>query len=129
MDKLIELLQEYLNSEVFKKDISWNDNIEDIPDVKVTRCFGDKFYCTYISDTEFEIPTDTVIGKRYRFIKWFVDNDKIETKKLEKIWYEKTVYGYDWQYREIVEYSDYEALLMLLSIQDDPIEFLVNILK
>lgn len=70
-----------------------------------------------------------LISKEYWFIKRLVEKDKIDTMKLEKIWYEKTVYGYDWQYREIVEYSDYEALLMLLSIQDEPIEFLVSILK
>lgn len=70
-----------------------------------------------------------IISKSYWFIKWLVDNEKIDTNKLEKIWYEKTVYEDYWQYREIVEYSDYEALLMLLSIQDGPLNFLCEILK
>ena len=72
---------------------------------------------------------DTVISSRYGFIQRLIENDKIDTNKLEKIWYEETVYMYDWQYIEIVEYSDYESLLMLLSIQDKPIEFLISVLK
>lgn len=70
-----------------------------------------------------------ILGKRYWFIQRLVENDKIDTYKLEKIWYEKTVCRYDWQYIEIVEYSDYESLLMLLSISDTPISDLISYLK
>ena len=70
-----------------------------------------------------------ICSKKFWFIKWLVENDKIDTNKLEKIWYEKTVYQNYWQYREIVEYSDYESLLMLLSISDTPIEVLLLYLK
>jgi len=70
-----------------------------------------------------------LVSKKAWFIKWLVDNDKIDFNKLEKIWYEKTVYEYNWQYREIVKYSDYESLLMLLSISDTPIEDLISYLK
>ena len=70
-----------------------------------------------------------LVSKKMWFIEWLVKNDKIELSKLEKIWREETVYMYNWQYREIVEYSDYESLLMLLSISDNPIEFLCSVLK
>ena len=70
-----------------------------------------------------------IISKELGFIKWLIDNNKIDLNKLEKIWYEKIVYEYDWQYKEIVEYSDYESLLMLLAIQNEPIEFLISVLK
>ena len=70
-----------------------------------------------------------ILSKEFWWIKWLVENDKIDTNKLEKIWYEKTVYQNYWQYREIVEYSDYESLLMLLSISDTPIDLLCSLLK
>ena len=70
-----------------------------------------------------------LISKYYWLIKRLVENDKIDFNKLEKIWYIGTVYRYDWQYRDIIEYSNYERLLMLLSIQDEPIDFLISILK
>lgn len=62
-----------------------------------------------------------VIDKEYGFIERLVDNDKINYEKLE-IWLlrygipEDTVWFYEW-------------LLMLLSISDEPIEFLLSILK
>lgn len=67
--------------------------------------------------------------KKFWFIKWLVNENKIDTDKLEKIWYEKIIYEYYWQYKTIVEYSDYESLLMLLSISDTPIEDLISYLR
>lgn len=57
-----------------------------------------------------------LISKPYWFIKWLVENDKIDCKDL------------DYQYLSR-EYSDNESILMLLSISDTPIEFLCSILK
>ena len=54
-----------------------------------------------------------LISKKFWFIKRLVENDKIDLEKFP----------------QIMEYSDYESLLMLLSIQDNPIEFLISILK
>lgn len=75
------------------------------------------------------IREEWIYSKRFWFIKWLVENDKVDLDKLEKIWYEKIIYWYDWQYREIVEYSKYKCLLMLLSISDTPIEDLISYLK
>lgn len=67
------------------------------------------------------------------YLKWLckrlVENDKIDLNKVNKVYYKKTYYWTDWKYTSYVEFLDEEILLMLLSIQDNPIEFLVSILK
>lgn len=66
-----------------------------------------------------------VISKSYGFIKRLVDNDKIDfIKVIQKKWH--------WEIDNIMlsmKEREYLELLMLLSIQDNPIEFLINILK
>ena len=53
-----------------------------------------------------------------RFVKWLVENDKIDLDKLEKkVLKENLIRKFD------------EWLLMLLAIQDEPIRFLCEILK
>ena len=68
----------------------------------------------------------TLISKKFWFIKWLVENDKIDFSKFEyminikapkrELYYTKAGFHT-------------EALLMLLSIQDEPINFLISILK
>ena len=106
--KLIELLNEYekkeLKSEFYEweKWIWWDTNL-------FRRDTRDEEWSHIYSTT-----ADTyVISKKYGFIWWLVENDKI---KLEK-------------FPQIMEYSDLESLLMYLSIQDGPIRFLCEILK
>ena len=68
-----------------------------------------------------------VLSKRYWFIEWLVENDKIEKYKvieLEHNWIRP--FKLDNLYWEI---KLEERLLMLLSIQDNPIKFLISILK
>lgn len=71
----------------------------------------------FLTTYEFRI---IICSKWYGFIQRLVENDKIDfewlEKELLKIWIYKNVWYYEW-------------LLMLLSIQDNPIEFLVSILK
>lgn len=62
-----------------------------------------------------------LVNKEYWFIKRLVDNDKIDLEEVEKINQTWNVYIRFWW--------DYEKVLMLLSIQDNPIEFLLSILK
>lgn len=52
-----------------------------------------------------------IISKKDGFIEWLVKKDKIDRDKIN------------------CERPDYTQLLMLLSIQDDPLEFLASILK
>ena len=101
MEKLIELLNEY-----------WEKDIKSEFDVRV-----------YI-----EMRTNT-----RKFIKWLVDNDKIEYDKAKgfKLLPLDTVIWFRLgeNEKESLNRLNYYKLLMLLSIQDNPIEFLVSILK
>lgn len=124
MKKLINLLNEYEYS-IFE-DKSLAPQRWDIQDWVVF----EKDFCEDLDNPrDLTMDVTHLISHRFWFIEWLVKNDKINFYKLEKIWYEKTICEYDWQYREIVEYSDYETLLMLLSISDTPIEDLLLYLK
>ena len=61
----------------------------------------------------------TLISKKFGFIKWLVENDKID--------FENNYLSISKTYIE--EYPRYESLLMLLSISDTPIEDLISYLK
>ena len=100
IETLIELFRDYVEN-------YWNDTKDPTIDNVVIYdwqwfYFGARFY----SD-------EKVLSKKFWFIEWLVDNDKIDIEKFP----------------QIMEYSDYESLLMLLSINDNPIEFLISILK
>ena len=69
-----------------------------------------------------------ILSREYWFIKRLVDNDKIEWSKLKRVFYKQNENNTA-TYPVMSAYSDYECLLMLLSIQDNPIEFLISILK
>ena len=59
-----------------------------------------------------------ILSREYWFIQWLVENEKID--------FDSDIEFYFLQ-RE--QHTKTESLLMLLSIQDNPIEFLVSILK
>lgn len=107
MEKLIELLKEYDNwdYQVYSWRNVWNQIIaKNIP-------------------LKYELDTNEseaiLISKDYEFIKWLVDNDKIDFYKLDD--------DIGWYHIKLDD--NYLDLLALLSIQDKPIEFLVSILK
>lgn len=99
MNKLIELLNEY------EKQDTWYINNE----WEVVYWWGD--YWNY----ELEI-----ISKKYWFIKRLVDNDKIYLDNEDLVSLMSDL-------RE--RRHPVKCLLMLLSIQDNPIEFLISILR
>ena len=76
-----------------------------------------------------------ILSKEFWFIKWLVENDKIDTSKAN----DKNLNGYEIELRiravkELVADSEektvlYLNLLMLLAIQDEPIRFLCEIIK
>ena len=78
---------------------------------------------------EFEV-SQTLDSLNYLrlFIKWLVDNDKINFRKLDYKKYDVDIPTryYLWTY---IRYSFEKEILMTLAIQDNPIEFLVSILK
>ena len=101
MDKLLELLKlkDWYEHIIWKKQSDW-------------------WYMFWLDDIAYR--EERILGKKFWFIQWLVDNDKIDLQQLErkllKIWIYKNIWYYEW-------------LLMLLSIQDNPIEFLISILK
>ena len=118
MEKLVELLNEYETPR------SW----------VVYKSYDDYDWTFYWVDCDWETEvawSDSYIcSKQFWFIKWLVENEKIEYRKIiEKeieVWF-KLVRIKD--YPNKIKEEDVEELLMLLSIQDEPIEFLVSILK
>ena len=64
------------------------------------------------------------ISKRYGFIKWLVENDKIDFY---------TILKENWTFRKefyaIENRKEYERLIMLLSVSDTPTDDLISYLK
>jgi hypothetical protein len=114
MNKLIKLLNEY----------------EKISPSRLQRkYYSENWHIMYI-DEEWEDVDDyrtdyEIISKEYGFIKWLVDNDKINfIKVIQKKWH--------WEIDNIMlsmKEREYLELLMLLAIQENSIEFLISILK
>jgi len=77
-----------------------------------------------------------IVSRDFWWIKWLVDNEKIDFNFVERIWswdfiYDMTGNPYynSCTCEDLEEYGDVDRVLMLLAIQDEPIEFLISILK
>ena len=112
MEKLIELLNEFrptVSCANFKEHYEFIDD-----DIYLIR--------EWMDGEEEQFPM-YVCYKKGDFIKWLVENDKIDIESycritsIERKW-EKDVYR-----------DEVDSLLMLLAIQDEPIRFLCEILK
>ena len=94
----------------------------------IQECWGDIVYSDYdkvatLEDLEYNYRyIRFLLSTEAMFIKWLVDNDKIDLDKLLKGIKENKIYCWKW-------WKVSNMLLMLLSIQDNPIEFLISILK
>lgn len=93
MEKLIELLNEYENMEIF----------EDELDVYHKRLL--------------------IISKEFWFIKWLVENDKINKHGIPEF-YPVSDHCLECVYEWITDNT-----IMLLSIQKNPIDYLISLLK
>lgn len=117
MEKLIELLNEY--EELKEKETEIRNYTR-----KYMKYDGEERieWTREVDGTWFgeEESTAIIICKGYMFIQWLVENEKIDVERV----YNNSDYP-------MVKRNEflYEWLLMLLSIQDNPIEFLVSILK
>lgn len=123
MEKLVKLLNEYV-----WQDSYWIDEYDN--GAFITWWDGDQCFID-----------EHIISKNFWFIKWLVENDKIdfesENYPLKKYYpyfsddilaiVEQDCNTYEDRCK--VCYDKYESLLMLLAIQDEPIEFLISILK
>jgi len=68
-----------------------------------------------------------IISKKFWFIKWLVDNDKIDRDKIiEKSDFMPIVSNKVWDFLQPTEEQE---LLMVLSISDNPINDLITYLK
>lgn len=67
---------------------------------------------------------ERICSKKFWFIKWLVDNDKIDFY---------TILKENWTFRKefyaIENRKEYERLIMLLSVSDTPIEDLISYLR
>lgn len=70
------------------------------------------------------------------FIKWLVDNDKINFNLVERVWswdfiydMNRNPYYYSCTCEDLKEYNEVDRVLMLLAISDTPIDDLISYLK
>ena len=118
MEKLIELLNEYENRDDDQQ-IEWRIWEWDKWENGKVRWIVNDVYMWWVSEL-------VVCSAYYWFIKWLVDNNKIDIERLHKI------VDYRLEIKEnYVNAHDYnsDCLLMLLSISDTPIEDLISYLK
>lgn len=110
MDKLIELLNEY------DKPLGW-------------------YYEDWVLDCKLNLyeymAYEWICSARYWFIKWLVENDKIDRDKKE---IEKSDYDITFTWALTMDKKSdldimVDTLLMLLSISDTPIDDLISYLK
>ena len=110
MNKLIELLDQYRKQ-------------------NPREFFGDEGSLVVLTWKDFiELNRLIIISKEYEFIKWLVDNDKIDIDKIDK---KIRIYDYVEEYEEYdyVFPDIYKQLLMILSISSSPIDDLISYLK
>lgn len=112
--KLIELLNEY------EKD--WLNEFE---------TYVERWYCERTEqilsgkwENNNELKPCEIISKKYWFIKWLVDNDKIDRERILKENWQFRLFYYD-----LERVKNYDRLVMYLSVEDNPIEFLISVLK
>lgn len=117
MEKLITLLNEY--------DEWWNWN-----EYNWIGLWCEDHNTIWYKDKNLSCEQDEIvaylISKSYGFIKRLVDNDKID--KSNKFLISVNVENDKWV-GYVKAFEGYESLLMLLAIQDKPIEFLLSIIK
>lgn len=102
MEKLIELLNKYSKERhnLAMRELNW----------ELWQWFH--YLSSWISYSEL-----LMISKKYEFIKWLVEKDKIDYEKLNEL---------NDRYRCL---EPYEAIVMQLSISDNPIQDLISLLK
>ena len=111
MEKLIKLLNEYEEDKI--KGTKWL-SVMYVWKYEWTL----HYYNNYKDENIFDNVRFLIISKEYWFIQWLVENNKIEFR--EDFYLEDQHWWW---------FGEDEDIIMILSIQDNPIEFLVSILK
>ena len=115
MEKLLNILNEYKKTRVKEYWIEFNI-WEEKWELHIIIDDWQYNYSWWTCDTDIAI--SYIISKKFWFISWLVDNDKIDISKTP------------WHY--IYHYTDEDVVkeaLMQLAIQYEPIDFLISILK
>lgn len=73
---------------------------------------------------QYDILYMILISKHYPLIKWLVESDKIDRDRILKENWQFRMFYYD-----LERVKNYDRLTMYLSVENNPIEFLVSILK
>lgn len=120
MEKIVELLNQFEKEKIINE---WWSVDED--DIYFWRSIENGKIVNWDYDPDaHSFMKEYIISKRFKFIKWLLENEKIETNNLSLKAF-KNIFSGGW----FVEVSDLEVLLMLLSISDTPIEDLISYLK
>lgn len=118
MEKLLNLLNEY--EKVIWTDRVWWWAIDDGAFFCTRKSKKGNLIVQHSSEDEAILQ---IISKKFWFIQWLVDNDRIDIQWAKNLLYESEVFNSQ-------PYTDLaERLIMYLAIQDDPINFLSSILK
>lgn len=112
MEKLIELLNEWERERV-------NHNTKE--------------FIPYGKSSFSDLSVERITSKKYWFIKRLIENKKIDEKKIDTRLVRNVESHYDeewyWMENSYEDYSNMDTLLMLLSISDTPIDYLISYLK
>ena len=126
MDRLVALLNEFEKER--KSWFTW-------------RSIDSYDNCVYGVDCDWETEItmySDLYSKQFWFIKWLVDNDNIDLDKLkDNITFTTITHSiwiwYDWrtvkEWESIIKAIWTNAIIAYLSIQDNPIEFLISVLR
>jgi hypothetical protein len=115
MEKLIKLLNEYRK--------------EKYPKSKLRYYKYDSLNNEFLSNCIPNDPEEKVLGKRFGFIKWLVEKDKVDMFDIANYIAFHNNYAFV-ATRELKDRNiDEDHLIMLLSIQEKPLQLLIQFLK
>ena len=110
MEKLIKLLNKYLKT----KDTEIHRTPKVYAFEEATKSF--------IAENGISYRQERVISKRFEFIKWLINEDKIDNSKF----YDKNILKW---FMTLTNKEKTDSIIMNLSIQENPISFLISVLK
>lgn len=118
MKKLVMLLNEYEKEKIINEwwSVDEDDNYfwRSIENWKIVNRDYDPDAHSFMNEY--------IISKKFWFIKWLVENDKINRDKF----YDENILKW---FMTLTKEEKADSIIMNLSIQDEPINFLISILK
>ena len=109
MEKLLQLLNEYQTQRGSKFKFS---------------SYDERSQSFLLVDSNEVLWEETIISKKFWFIQWLMDQNKVEFDRARDRSDFPLLYAGWWGF-----YSDADIIVATLSMEDEPIEFLISILK